>query len=87
MLADVTRVRIVLALVNEGELSVSRLAERAGKLPTVVSQHLAKVFYQLVDEHAADLVRHAVMQAEHAVANGAVPPHHQVAGAAEEISA
>lgn len=81
LLADATRVRIILAL-REGEQSVSALAETVGKSPTAVSQHLAKlrwgrivrtrqdgtrVFYSLVDEHACNLVTQAVFQAQHAV--------------------
>lgn len=88
LLSDATRIRIILAL-RAGELPVGELAERVGKPPTVVSQHLAKlrwgkvvqarqegtrVFYSLIDEHARQLVSHAVFQAEHVVAG--VPPHH-----------
>ncbi|GAB3597579.1 ArsR/SmtB family transcription factor [Microbacterium tumbae] len=88
LLADATRVRIILAL-RDAELSVNELAERVGKTPTAVSQHLAKLrwgrivkvrqdgtrmFYSLVDEHARQLVTHAVHQAEHAV--DADPRHH-----------
>jgi DNA-binding transcriptional ArsR family regulator len=88
MLADATRVRIVLALRN-GELSVNRLAEIVGKSPAAVSQHLAKlrltrivttrqegtrVFYRLSNEHARQLVTDAIFQAEHAL--GGVPAHH-----------
>ncbi|PFG32400.1 ArsR/SmtB family transcription factor [Sanguibacter antarcticus] len=88
MLADATRVRIVLALC-EGELSVGELAEAVGKSPTAVSQHLAKlrlarivstrqdgnrVFYALAAEHARQLVSDAIFQAEHAVDNH--PRHH-----------
>ena len=66
LLADATRVRIVLAL-RDTELPVNALAETVGKSPTAVSQHLAKlrwgrivrarqegnrVYYSLVDEHA-----------------------------------
>jgi DNA-binding transcriptional ArsR family regulator len=91
MLADATRVRIVLAL-GAGELRVGDLAHLVGKSPTAVSQHLAKlrlarmvttrqdgtrVFYQLVDEHARQLVSDAVSQAEHTV--DAHPRHHQAA--------
>jgi DNA-binding transcriptional ArsR family regulator len=91
LLSDATRIRIIWAL-RGGELSVNDLAERAGKSPTVVSQHLAKlrwgkvvqtrhegtrVFYSLVDEHARQLVQHAVFQAEHVV--DGVPRHHLVA--------
>lgn len=89
LLSDATRIRIILAL-RSGELAVGELAERVGKSPTVVSQHLAKlrwgkvvqarqegtrVFYSLIDEHARQLVTHAVFQAEHVV--GGVPEHHR----------
>lgn len=92
LLADATRVRIILALCG-GELSVTELAERVGKSPTAVSQHLAKlrwsrivrarqdgnrVFYSLVDEHARNLVTHAVFQAQHAVDER--PAHHHAQG-------
>lgn len=89
LLSDATRIKIVLAL-RGGELAVGELAERVGKSPTAVSQHLAKlrwgkivkarqdgtrVFYSLIDEHARELVTHAVFQAEHVV--GGIPRHHQ----------
>ncbi|NNG37118.1 ArsR/SmtB family transcription factor [Nakamurella aerolata] len=89
LLSDATRIRIILAL-RSGELAVGELAERIGRPPTVVSQHLAKlrwgkvvaarqdgtrVFYSLIDEHARQLVTHAVFQAEHVVGGG-VPEHH-----------
>lgn len=92
LLSDATRIRIILAL-RDGELAVGELAERVGKSPTVVSQHLAKlrwgkvvearqegtrVFYSLIDEHARELVNHAVFQAEHVV-EGLFPPHHLAA--------
>ena len=88
LLSDATRVRIILAL-RESELPVGELAEQVGKSPTVVSQHLAKlrwgkivrarqegtrVFYSLIDDHARQLVTHAVFQAEHVV--DGVPKHH-----------
>ncbi len=91
LLSDATRVRIVLAL-RDAEKSVNELAEVVGKSPTVVSQHLAKLrwgrvvaarqegnraFYSLIDEHARELVAHAVFQAQHAD-NGA-PVHHMTA--------
>src|SRR3546814_16015862 len=41
LLADATRVRIVLAL-RDGEQSVGVLAEEVGTSPAAVSQHLAK---------------------------------------------
>ena len=88
MLADATRVRIVLAL-SSGELSVNALATVVGKSPAAVSQHLAKlrlarmvatrhegtkVFYRLENEHAAQLVTDAIQQAEHSL--GGQPRHH-----------
>lgn len=88
LLSDATRVRIILAL-RDGEHAVGELAERVGKSPTAVSQHLAKlrwgrivrsrqegthVYYSLIDEHARRLVTHAVFQAEHVVHD--LPDHH-----------
>ena len=88
MLADATRVRIVLAL-SGGELSVNALATVVGKSPAAVSQHLAKlrlarmvatrhegtkVFYRLKSEHASQLVTDAIQQAEHSL--GGQPRHH-----------
>lgn len=81
LLADATRVRIVLAL-RDGEQSVGVLAEAVGKSQAAVSQHLAKlrmsrvvetrqegnrVFYRLANVHALELVEVALNQAEHAV--------------------
>ena len=89
MLADATRVRVVLAL-QDGELSVNTLAELVGKSPTAVSQHLAKlrlarivatrheanrVYYRLANEHARRLVADAIFQAEHSVDDH--PGHHR----------
>lgn len=89
MLADATRVRIVLALKDAGELSVNHLADIVDKSPAAVSQHLAKlrlarmvttrqdgtrVFYALADEHAKQLVTDAIFQAEHSL--GGTPRHH-----------
>ncbi len=89
MLADATRVRIVLALRDAGELPVNRLAEIVEKSPAAVSQHLAKlrlarivvtrqeaqrVYYRLADEHASALVTDAIHQAEHTL--GGTPRHH-----------
>lgn len=94
MLADATRVRLILALRDAGEMSVNRLAELVEKPPAAVSQHLAKmrlarivstrqdgtrVFYRLENEHASRLVSDAVFQAEHAL--GGTPRHHHVQGA------
>jgi DNA-binding transcriptional ArsR family regulator len=88
MLADPTRVRIILAL-HDGEQSVGPLAVIVGKSPAAVSQHLAKLrlarmvsarqegtraFYRLTDEHAGRLVAEAVFQAEHTL--GGKPAHH-----------
>src|SRR5215218_7912918 len=90
MLADATRVRIVLAL-RDGELSVNTLADVVGKSPAAVSQHLAKlrlarlvttrhegnrVFYRLANEHAQQLATGAVFQAEHSVDDQ--PQHHRM---------
>lgn len=89
MLADPTRIRIVLAL-RDGELSVNHLSEVVGKSAPAVSQHLAKlrlaqmvaarqegnrVFYRLTSGHVRRLVTDAIHQAEHAVDD--VPRHHQ----------
>ncbi|MFJ4220515.1 ArsR/SmtB family transcription factor [Curtobacterium luteum] len=89
MLADATRVKIILALRVAEELSVNRLAEVVDKSAAGVSQHLAKlrlarmvstrregttVYYRLTDEHASELVIDAVKQAEHVVG---APPHHR----------
>lgn len=88
MLADATRVRIILAL-RDGELAVGDLAKAVGKSPTAVSQHLAKlrltrmvstrqegtrIYYRLTDEHARQLVTDAIFQAEHALETH--PQHH-----------
>jgi len=93
MLADATRVKIILALRSAEEMSVNHLADVVDKSPAGVSQHLAKlrlarmvstrregttVFYRLTDEHASELVIDAVKQAEHAI--GAAP-HHRVEAA------
>lgn len=90
MLADATRVRIILAL-RDRELPVNDLAEMVGKSPAAVSQHLAKlrlgrivatrqegtrVFYRLENEHARQLVTDAIFQAEHSL--GGTPWHHRV---------
>jgi len=90
MLADATRVRLILTLKESGELSVNHLADIVDKSPAAVSQHLAKlrlgrmvstrqdgtrVFYRLSDEHASTLVAEAIHQAEHAM--GVTPYHHR----------
>lgn len=89
MLADATRVRVILAL-RDRELSVNHLAEMVDKSPAAVSQHLAKlrlarivstrqegtkIFYRLVNEHAQRLVVDAIFQAEHSLSDD--PPHHR----------
>ena len=89
MLADATRVRIILALRDSEELSVNNLADIVDKSPAAVSQHLAKmrlsrivatrqdgtrVFYRLENEHATRLVTDAIFQAEHSL--GGIPRHH-----------
>lgn len=88
MLADTTRVRLILAL-RDGEQSVNALAEIVSKPAPAISQHLAKlrlarfvttrqegtrVFYRLENEHAARLVSDAIFQAEHTL--GGTPRHH-----------
>lgn len=93
ILSDPTRIKIVLALRQSDELPVNALAEIVGKKPSGVSQHLARlrmarmvttrqegtsVLYRLTDEHALTLVIEALKQAEHAIANGQIPPHHHL---------
>jgi DNA-binding transcriptional ArsR family regulator len=92
MLADATRVRLILAL-RGGEQSVNQLADVVAKSPAAVSQHLAKlrlarfvttrqegtrVFYRLENEHAGQLVSDAIFQAEHSL--GGTPRHHHTSG-------
>jgi DNA-binding transcriptional ArsR family regulator len=89
MLADATRVRIILDLRDNEELSVNHLADFVEKSPASVSQHLAKlrlarivatrqdgqrVLYRLENEHARQLVSDAIFQAEHSL--GGTPRHH-----------
>ncbi len=92
MLADVTRIKIILALGDHGELAVGDLASIVQRNSPAVSQHLAKmrmakmvtsrqdgtsVFYRLTDEHALALVRESIRQAEHALTPpGQLPSHH-----------
>ena len=93
MLADATRVRLILAL-RDGEQSVNHLAKLVDKTPAAVSQHLAKlrlarivptrqegqrVFYRLENEHASKLVTDAIFQAEQSL--GGTPRHHHSADA------
>ncbi|MBC7678606.1 MAG: helix-turn-helix transcriptional regulator [Pseudorhodobacter sp.] len=80
MLADVTRVKLLWALL-QGESSVTCLAELVGASPTAVSQHLAKlrlarlvktrregtfVFYSAADVHVRRLLDEALYHADHA---------------------
>lgn len=89
MLADVTRVRVLWALLD-GELPVNDLADAVGKPRSGVSQHLAKlrlarlvatrkqgnqVFYRLDNPHLRQLVEDAIYHAEHAGTD--VPEHHR----------
>lgn len=88
MLADPTRIRIV-ALLAMGEMSAGDLAAAVGKSAAAVSQHLAKlrlarlvttrregtrIHYSLVTEHPAELVIHAIAQAQHHSDDN--PAHH-----------
>ncbi|MGN0062708.1 MAG: ArsR/SmtB family transcription factor [Nocardioides sp.] len=81
LLADATRLRIVLAL-RDGEESVGAIAEEVGKSQAAVSQHLAKmrmsrmvttrqdgnrIYYRLANDHALELIQVAVHQSEHAL--------------------
>lgn len=80
MLADATRVRLLWALLDQ-ELSVNDLAAAVNKLPTSVSQHLAKlrmarlvrarrdgtrIFYRVENDHVRQLVRDAMSHVDHA---------------------
>lgn len=93
MLADPTRVRLMLAL-GEGELSVNELAESVGKPAPAVSQHLAKlrlarlvqtrrdgvrIFYRLENQHVVRLLADAVHHADHL--GPGTPRHHREASA------
>ncbi|KFI81666.1 DNA-binding transcriptional ArsR family regulator [Bifidobacterium psychraerophilum DSM 22366] len=88
LLSDPTRLRIILTL-KEGEQPVGMIAEKLGRKPTIISQHLAKmrwgklvrtrqegtrIFYSLSDEHVSALVDQAIFQSEHIV--DAEPAHH-----------
>ena len=87
LLADRTRLAI-LALLADGEISVSDIAEALGRPGTVISQHLAKlragglvtprregttIYYSQPDEHVAKLVRNILQHSEHALYSD--PPH------------
>lgn len=98
MLSDVTRVRIVVALVNHEEMPVGELSKLVQRSPAAVSQHLAKlrlarivagrqdgnhVYYRLANEHVELLVRAALEQAEHASSD--TPAHHR-SGSAGDVT-
>ena len=89
MLADNTRIQLLWALIDR-ELSVNELAAEIGKLPSSVSQHLAKlrmsrlvrtrregtqIYYRVENEHIARLVTDALDNADHASAG--IPEHHR----------
>ena len=89
MLADLTRVRLLWALLDQ-ELSVGELAAVVGKPAAGVSQHLAKlrmarlvrtrregttVYYRIENSHIRQLIQDAVYHADHA--SGGVPEHHR----------
>lgn len=89
MLADVTRLRLLWALLDD-ERSVNELAEAVGKPAASVSQHLAKlrmarvvrtrrqgnqIFYRLENSHLRQMVEDGIYQAEHA--SGGLPAHHR----------
>ena len=89
MLADSTRIQVLWALASR-EMSVNDLAAHIGKPAPSVSQHLAKlrmarlvrtrregttIFYNLDNDHIAQLVTDAVYNAEHA--GPGIPGHHR----------
>jgi DNA-binding transcriptional ArsR family regulator len=95
MLADATRVKILLAL-RDGEQSVGDIAAAVHKPTPGVSQHLAKlrlarmvvtrhagtrVYYRLADDHASELVSVAMHQAEHML--GTAAEHIRIADRAQ----
>lgn len=78
LLADGTRIRIVLHLLEAEELSVNALAAAIGRPPSAVSQHLAKlrlaglvstrragttVHYRMDDAHVRRLLEDALYHA------------------------
>ncbi|WP_151549135.1 MULTISPECIES: ArsR/SmtB family transcription factor [Corynebacterium] len=91
LLADPTRIRIILTLGKAEEMSVNEISATVAKRPATVSQHLAKmrlarmvttrhqgtsVYYSLTDEHAIQLISEAMNQAEHAVSAEALSHTH-----------
>lgn len=90
MLADVTRVRVLWALLD-AELPVNEVARAVGRSPAGVSQHLAKlrmsrlvrtrkqgtqVFYRIENSHVRQLVQDVVFHVDH-ITNPGVPAHHR----------
>lgn len=88
MLADPTRLRLMLALLD-AESDVTALTERVAAARPAVSQHLGKlrlsglvvsrrdgrrVLYSLADQHVRRLVSEALDTAEHRVSDR--PAHH-----------
>lgn len=88
LMADRTRLSI-LALLREGEMSVSAIAEELNRPVPAISQHLAKLrmanmvttrkegtscFYSQPDEHLTSLMVNALHFAEHMIYDQ--PPHH-----------
>lgn len=98
LLADVTRLRILWALLH-GEHSVGELASHIGAQPAAVSQHLAKLrlgrlvrvrregnrkFYAADDVHVRQLAEEALFHADHVHAER--PDHPRTRPAREETS-
>jgi DNA-binding transcriptional ArsR family regulator len=80
MLGDPTRLRIILCLLEAGEISVNALAEAVGRAPAAISQHLAKlrlarlvatrrdgttVHYRVDNVHLRQLVEDALFHTDH----------------------
>jgi DNA-binding transcriptional ArsR family regulator len=88
LLADRSRLGIVWHL-RDGERTVNELAERVGKAPATISQHLAKlrlagivasrrdgtfIHYHLADIHVRELVEDALSHADHLESGIQDPP-------------
>jgi DNA-binding transcriptional ArsR family regulator len=91
LLSDPTRIRIILLLHQQKEVSVGDIATKLAKPQTAISQHLAKLrlskvvlarrsgrtmYYRLTDEHAYNLVTQAIFQGEHI--HDQKPTHHHL---------
>ncbi|ERK61423.1 sugar-specific transcriptional regulator, TrmB family [Propionibacterium acidifaciens F0233] len=91
LLADRTRLSI-LAMLSQGEMSVTEIARALDRPMPAVSQHLAKLrtagligvrkngttnHYQSPSEHVIALVTNALQLSEHALYE--TPPHHRAA--------